>query len=359
MSRFTALDSSVRMDDPRVEVEGTGQTEEKIDRNFRELHSRPPSTLPEKIFIALEDPPSSKLSTIMAIIVSVLIVASTVIFMVGSLPSYWLPQNQPGFLLFLEWTNIAIFTLEYLLRAATCWTYYTWWKWLINPLNLLDLLAIVPFWTSRFLPDGSTDFGAFGAVRVVRLFRLVRLFPLGRYTEMSNIISSTLKLAGPGLIPFFSLILAVAVLVSTLMYFAEMTGSWYDPDRLGWYYNVDNSTNAFSSIPATMWWAFVTMTTVGYGDMYPKTGLGKLLAVMVMLIGILVIAFPVSLVGSSFNQVFAVHLKDRLFDQKRAKKETVSETQIEIKELLQQVHGLLREVTQKQQALDQILAPPQ
>jgi len=100
------------------------------------------------------------------------------------------------------------------------------------------------------------------------------------------------------------------------------------------------------------------MTTVGYGDMYPKTGLGKLLAVMVMLIGILVIAFPVSLVGSSFNQVFAVHLKDRLVDQKRAKKETASET-LDIKELLQQVHGLLQEVTQKQQALDQILAPPQ
>ena len=124
-------------------------------------------------------------------------------------------------------------------------------------------------------------------MRTVRLVRVFRIFKLGRYNSSATLMYKTIiKSAQPLSILAYFLVIGI-ILFSSAMYYIEKD---QNPE----------SSEPFESIPAAMWWSIVTMTTVGYGDIYPTTTLGKFLASITMLCGIVVMALPISLIGSTF-----------------------------------------------------------
>lgn len=178
--------------------------------------------------------------------------------------------------------SVGVFTIEYLLRMWSCTADGRYSRpvrgrirFFLTPLALVDLIAILPF----YLPLVTTV-----DLRVLRAMRLLRLFKLGRYSTSLQTLGNVLRKHRGELVVTLFVLLIMLVIASTLMYFAEHRAQ---PD-------------AFSSIPAAMWWGIVTLTTVGYGDTYPVTGVGKLLGAVIALLGIGMFALPAGILGSGF-----------------------------------------------------------
>eukprot|EP00325_Prymnesiales_sp_UTEX-LB-985_P028896 CAMPEP_0174729804 /NCGR_PEP_ID=MMETSP1094-20130205/54375_1 /TAXON_ID=156173 /ORGANISM="Chrysochromulina brevifilum, Strain UTEX LB 985" /LENGTH=375 /DNA_ID=CAMNT_0015931965 /DNA_START=101 /DNA_END=1230 /DNA_ORIENTATION=+ len=158
---------------------------------------------------------------------------------------------------------------------------------------MIDLLAILPWYLEKLLASSHLD--ALRVLRILRLFRLLR---------HSNDLKMFVTCISRSLDSFklLSLFLGFAILIfSSLMWYAER--GTLDEDS-GLYLRSDGSESPFGSIPATFWWSIVTMTTVGYGDVYPVEVAGKLIATVAMIGGILVLALPLSIVGTNFNAVY-------------------------------------------------------
>lgn len=183
------------------------------------------------------------------------------------------------------------------------------YKYSVTFLNLVDLIAILPFYMELFM-KGSPKFGF---VRVLRLARVFRVFRLGKFSEGLGLFHRTMSASAPALslLCFFNII--GSVLFGSLVYFCEK-GEWrvtsdfpegafmrqnlYSPLKT-W------ETTPFLSIPYAFYWTFVTGTTVGYGEMYPQSGVGKLIAVLCMVGGVLVLALPITVIGSNFTREYA------------------------------------------------------
>jgi voltage-gated potassium channel len=142
---------------------------------------------------------------------------------------------------------------------------------------LIDLVAILPF----YLPFARMDLRSMRVVRVMRIFRLAKL---GRYSESLQTLQRVFKAKKEQLADTVFILLVLLVMASSLMYFAE---NHVQPDK-------------FSSIPAAMWWAVSTLTTVGYGDVYPFTTAGKIIASVIAVLGIGMFALPTGILGAGF-----------------------------------------------------------
>ena len=142
---------------------------------------------------------------------------------------------------------------------------------------VIDLLAILPF----YLPLLSLDFRFLRIVRLVRVFRIAKL---GRYSKAVQTLGRVFRAKAAQLAIATSFILMLLVIASSLMYYAEH----------------DDQPEQFSSIPASMWWGVTTLTTVGYGDVIPVTGLGKVIASIMAILGIGMFALPTGILGAGF-----------------------------------------------------------
>jgi|JI8StandDraft_2_1071088.scaffolds.fasta_scaffold07133_4 voltage-gated potassium channel len=182
--------------------------------------------------------------------------------------------------------SIIIFSLEYLLRIWSC-TYnihyrHPFWgriKYFFSLGSFIDLIAIAPF----FLPIASTY--DFRFVRVFRIFRFLRAFKLGRYLSATKIIGNVFKKKKEELILCLLITFSLIVVASSFMYFAEHQAQ---PDK-------------FSNIPEAMWWSVTTLTTVGYGDVYPITPIGRFLTSIISILGIGIFALPTGILASGFS----------------------------------------------------------
>jgi voltage-gated potassium channel len=148
---------------------------------------------------------------------------------------------------------------------------------MLSPFALIDLLAILPF----YIPASALDFRSF---RAVRLFRVLRIARLGRYSEAMRLTGRVVTSKRAELLSSAFIMAILMLFASSLMYFAER----------------DAQPENFSSIPAAMWWAVATLSTVGYGDIYPLTAAGKLLASVIALLGIGMFALPTGILGAGF-----------------------------------------------------------
>jgi voltage-gated potassium channel len=148
-------------------------------------------------------------------------------------------------------------------------------RFVVSPMAIVDFVAIVPFYL---------QFGQLLAVRALRVFRVFRILKLGHYSTALKSLSSALKKKRAELIVTLFAVGVVLLIASTIMYYAEYEAQ---PDK-------------FSSIPAAMWWGIVTLTTVGYGDVFPVTALGKLAGAAVAIFGIGLVALPAGILGSAF-----------------------------------------------------------
>lgn len=232
---------------------------------------------------------SSKVFDVCIMTLITLNVAAVILATVESLDS----QYQYYFRIF-EVFSVTVFSLEYLLRLWTCTLNENFrnpitgrLRYILTPFALIDLLAILPFYLPMIIPLDLRF------IRAVRLFRLFRLFKMGRYSKAALMLKRVLKEKKEELVLIVFVVFLLLIIFSSLMYFIEK----------------EAQPEAFSSIPAAMWWGIITLTTVGYGDVYPITPLGKILGALIAFLGIGMFALPAGILGSGL--VEAIQKKEK------------------------------------------------
>lgn len=185
--------------------------------------------------------------------------------------------------------SVIIFTIEYVLRVWSCTNDPKYKgsikgriKYMLTPGAMIDLLAFLPTYFHAFL---NFDLRI---LRLLRFLRFFRLFRLTAYTKSAQMIFNVFRSRINELLLSFTMVLFLIIIASCLLYFAEHNAQ----------------PEAFSSIPATIWWAVVTLTTTGYGDMTPHTTIGKVLAGTIMLTGVALFALPAGIITVGFLEEF-------------------------------------------------------
>jgi voltage-gated potassium channel len=188
-----------------------------------------------------------------------------------------------GFRLF-ELSSVAIFSIEYILRIwgakadiRFAEARFPRLRYAITPLAIMDLLAVLPF----YVPIGDGDFRS---LRSLRLFRFFRVAKLGRYSRSLQTFGRVFRAKRQDLAVLLFGAGVLLLMASSLMYFAEH----------------EAQPESFSNIPKAMWWGVVTLTTVGYGDIYPITAAGRILGSVVSVLGIGLFALPAGILGAAF-----------------------------------------------------------
>jgi hypothetical protein len=160
-----------------------------------------------------------------------------------------------------------------------------------------------------------------GVVRAIRLIRIFRIFKMGRFSKKLQLIVRTLKRSSDTIFLLLILLLLSMVILATLMFYAEQTVQYFDSEKQKWFREIDDSESPFQSIPDTFWWAMVTMCRIpGYGQQYPISDLGKFIATIASVIGILVVAFPVAVIGQTFKDIWKEYTDQKLVKKKIKKK---------------------------------------
>lgn len=198
-------------------------------------------------------------------------VAVVVLESIASIDARWHRQ-----LLLAEIGFTVLFTVEYILRLIAVRKPLAYAR---SFLGIIDLLAIAPTWLALVIPGAHY----FLTVRVLRLLRIFRILKLTEYLAEAGVITSALRASRRKIFVFLFAVLTMVVLIGAMMYIIE------------------GPQHGFTDIPTSMYWAIVTLTTVGYGDLSPQTGFGKLLASVVMILGYAIIAVPTGIVTSELT----------------------------------------------------------
>jgi voltage-gated potassium channel len=172
-----------------------------------------------------------------------------------------------------------MFTVEYLLRLACVGRPL---KYAFSFYGIVDLLAIVPTYLSLLLPGSQYLL----VIRILRILRIFRILKLVAYLSEARLLMRALRASSRKITVFLFTVLTLVVIFGSLMYVIE------------------GEANGFTSIPRSIYWAIVTLTTVGYGDISPQTGMGQTLASMVMILGYSIIAVPTGIVTVEMSQAF-------------------------------------------------------
>jgi len=289
----------------------------------------------ERIWFTFDGSETSILAQIVSMVVLGTIILSSASFILGTLPSCQrqdpprsAPEPVPAFET-IETTCLILFTVEYVVRLCTVWNVRAdifdadnllemavgyqgtpeaskllrLIRFVLGPANLIDLAAIIPGLIGLFVKNEN---GGFVVLRLIRLTRIFRAFKNPAMAEPVILISRTMTQSTKALyVLLFNLLLSILIFGS-LMYLVEGQGRWNEAIQR---YErpvseEDWAESPFYSIPDTFWWAMVTATTVGYGDFYPTTGLGKAIAVTTMVFSLVVGSLPVGVVGGTFSQVW-------------------------------------------------------
>ncbi|HEX6178834.1 MAG TPA: ion transporter, partial [Thermoanaerobaculia bacterium] len=204
-------------------------------------------------------------------ILMVSIVASVAVVVLESMPSIQAQWHQE--LLVAELFFTALFTVEYILRLIAVARPLAY---AASPMGIIDFLAVAPTWLVLISPGAQF----FLTVRILRVLRIFRVFKLTEYLHEAGFLMNALRASRRKIFVFLFTVITLVVLIGALMYMIE------------------GPAHGFTSIPTAMYWAIVTLTTVGYGDLAPQTPAGKLLASFVMILGYAIIAVPTGIVTS-------------------------------------------------------------
>ena len=215
---------------------------------------------------------------------TLLISLNVVALIVGTVDSLF--EAAPKVFELFDTVSVGIFTVEYMMRVWSCtsdprYSRPVWGRlrFMASPIMVIDLLAILPFYVLPLLEIERLDLRSFRALRLV-----ARAARLTRYSKGFQTLGAALSSRRQELSTVVVVLLVLLVLASSLMFYAEREAQ---PDK-------------FSNIPEAMWWSVITLTTVGYGDVAPVTGPGRMIAGLIAILGIGLFALPAGILGSSF-----------------------------------------------------------
>jgi voltage-gated potassium channel len=218
----------------------------------------------------------------------ILIVTNLVAMTLDSVPALQ-AQYGPLFIA-IELLSLVVFTIEYGLRVWVAAEQHRHsserqarWKFVTSPLGVIDLLAVLPFWFAFVLPAD---------LRVLLVFRMVRFLKLARYSPAMRSLLDVLYNERRALFGCFVILLGATLLAASIMHVVERHAQ---PDKFG-------------TIPEAMWWAIVTLGTIGYGDVVPVTALGRLVASVTIFVGLIMVALPIGIVATAFAD--EIHRRD-------------------------------------------------
>jgi potassium voltage-gated channel Shab-related subfamily B protein 2 len=274
-----------------------------------------------RTWIFLDDPDSSPLAYLTSMLILGLIVISSVTFCLETMSSFEAPEHKDAFWI-IECICIAAFTMEYGFKLMCCPDVK---KFVVQPLNLVDLISILPFYIE--LAMSSADGGSSRIFRTVRLVRVFRVIKLGSRSGKLQVVTRTMQESLDMLAMMFFLLALTVLVFATLVYFAERgdeyaaegiyarkvdvvctdlalstSGSDITNEDGSLVNGCERVASPYKSIPDSFWWTMVTLMTVGYGDEVPVTGPGRLVACLAMLASVLLMALPISVIGSEFTQ---------------------------------------------------------
>lgn len=211
------------------------------------------------------------ISLLLLIIISVVLVMLESVSSINDVYGQWFH--------IAEWVITIFFTIEYVLRLICVFKPS---KYIFSFYGIIDLISILPSYIELFL--GISNY--LSAVRAMRLLRVFRIFKLAKFLKESNRLVDALKASQAKITVFIFFVLMVVIVIGSLMYLIE-----------------GGPNSDFTSIPRSIYWAIVTLTTVGYGDIAPVTGTGQFIAAIVMLMGYAVIAVPTGIVSAEIAQI--------------------------------------------------------
>ncbi|MCT4665590.1 MAG: ion transporter [Flavobacteriales bacterium] len=203
------------------------------------------------------------------IILLILILSSIGVVMLESVESY--RETHSNLLNYAEWVITIFFSIEYIMRILVI---NKPWRYIFSFYGIIDLLSTIPKYLSLFFVGTHV----FVAVRALRLLRVFRVLKLVRYVGEANLLMKSLKASKARILVFLMAVFSLSIILGTIMYLIE------------------GPENGFTSIPRSFYWAIVTLTTVGYGDISPHTALGQFIATIVMIMGYGIIAVPTGIV---------------------------------------------------------------
>ena len=244
-------------------------------------------TLKKTVYEIIEEAePGNRPSEIFDIFLITLIALNVVALIVGTVEE--IHRISPGAFYLFEVISVGIFTVEFFLRVWTCTENPGYahpvkgrLKYLVSPLALIDLLAVLPVYLVFFINLHGLD------LRFLRVMRLLaRIVRLGRYFSSLRTLGKIVHTRQSELAAVVSVLFLLLVMTSSMMFFAEHQAQ---PEEFG-------------SIPSAMWWSIITLTTVGYGDVFPVTAAGRLLAGVIAIVGIGLFALPAGILGSGFME---------------------------------------------------------
>ena len=226
------------------------------------------------------DTPMGKLFDVVLLI---LILVSVILVMLESVTS--IDTHYHDFLYFGEWVITIFFTIEYILRIITVKKAS---NYIFSFYGIIDFLSTIPLYLS-FILAGSN---ALLAVRALRLLRVFRILKITRYMGEANKLNKALRDSKPKIFVFLFAVLILSIIAGTIMYLVE------------------GEQSGFVSIPISVYWCIVTLTTVGFGDIAPVTPLGQFIAAIIMIMGYGIIAVPTGIVSAEYASKKTTTLDD-------------------------------------------------
>ncbi|KAJ3813769.1 hypothetical protein F5876DRAFT_34371 [Lentinula aff. lateritia] len=253
------------------------------------------------LYALLEQANSSVGAFLVHFLMTFFILVSAVVTVLETVPAFHSINPQIWF--GMETTLVALFTVEYLARC-TAWSssWSSLLKWMISFYGVIDLLSVLPYYIEVIMQQDTAVFFRFS---ILRMFRLIRVFRPFRYNHTIlltiEVMYLSVRRSRHALLAISFFVVMVLTISSTLLYFAER-GTW--DTTLETFINSDGDPTQFASIPAAAWFVLVTITTVGYGEITPRSFLGRLVTVPLLVFGLLLIALPSFVLGREFSIVW-------------------------------------------------------
>jgi voltage-gated potassium channel len=234
-------------------------SEEKLDRDWR------------RRWYAVIFHSDTKAGKLFDVILLILIIMSVIVVMLDSVPAYRLKFQH--YLLTLEWFFTIIFSIEYIVRIVISRKPLIYVR---SFYGVIDLISVLPTYFIFLFPGSQY----LVVIRILRMLRIFRVLKLTRFMKASHVLVISLKQSRFKIIVFFEVLITTVIIMGSLMYIIE------------------GPENGFTSIPTSIYWAIITLTTVGFGDITPSTPLGQFFASFIMILGYSIIAVPTGIISA-------------------------------------------------------------